>query len=137
MDRKPQKALISLYFCAVLTHGRRRTSVNLGFIFANLCKILLTRGLVHFILTKFFFQQGFSLTTAMHFLTHEQMKRWRTYARHLKKMNCYLRFFFFSNNAPPAQATVITTADVPPISPAQPDFFSASLLSFDVLESIG
>ena len=38
MDRKPQKALISLCFCAVLTCGRKRTSVNFGFVFANLCK---------------------------------------------------------------------------------------------------
>ena len=38
MDRKPQKALIFLCFCDVLTHGRKRTSVNFGFIFANLCK---------------------------------------------------------------------------------------------------
>ena len=38
MDRKSQKALISLYFFALLTYGRRRTSVNFGFVFANLCK---------------------------------------------------------------------------------------------------
>jgi len=45
VDRKSQKALISLRFCAVLTYGRRRTSVNFGFIFANLCKLSYKRGL--------------------------------------------------------------------------------------------
>ena len=38
VDAKSQKALISLCFCALLTYGRKRTSVNFGFIFANLCK---------------------------------------------------------------------------------------------------
>ena len=39
VDAISQKTLISLYFCAVLSYGRRRTSVNFGFIFANLCKL--------------------------------------------------------------------------------------------------
>ena len=49
MDRKPQKALIFLCFCDVLTHGRKRTSVNFGFIFANLCKhFTQKRSVLHF-----------------------------------------------------------------------------------------
>ena len=39
VDAISQKALIYLCFCAVLTCVRRRTSVNFGFIFANLCKL--------------------------------------------------------------------------------------------------
>ena len=39
MDRISRKALIYLHFFALLTYGRRRTSVNFGFIFANLCKL--------------------------------------------------------------------------------------------------
>ena len=38
VDTISQKALIYLCFCAVLTYGRKRTSVNFGFVFANLCK---------------------------------------------------------------------------------------------------
>ena len=38
VDAVSQKALIFLYFYALLTYGRRRTSVNFGFVFANLCK---------------------------------------------------------------------------------------------------
>ena len=38
MDGISRKALIYLHFFALLTYGRRRTSVNFGFIFANLCK---------------------------------------------------------------------------------------------------
>ena len=44
-----KKALFSLYFCAVLTYGRRRTSVNFGFIFLNLCKhFTQKRSVLHF-----------------------------------------------------------------------------------------
>ena len=38
VDAISQKALIYLCFCAVLTYGRKRTSVNFGFVSANLCK---------------------------------------------------------------------------------------------------
>ena len=38
VDVISQKALIFLYFCAVLSYGRKEASVNFGFIFANLCK---------------------------------------------------------------------------------------------------
>ena len=38
VDAISQKALIYLCFCVLFTHGKRRTSVNLGLIFANLCK---------------------------------------------------------------------------------------------------
>ena len=40
VDAISQKALIYLCFCAVLTYGRKRTSVNFGFVFANLCKLI-------------------------------------------------------------------------------------------------
>ena len=49
MDRKPQKALIFLCFCDVLTHGRKRTSVNFGFVFVNLCKLFMQKwSVLHF-----------------------------------------------------------------------------------------
>lgn len=49
VDAISQKTLISLYFCAVLSYGRRRTSVNFGFIFANLCKLFTQkRSVIHF-----------------------------------------------------------------------------------------
>ena len=38
VDAKSQKALISLCFCALLTYGRKKASVNFGGVFANLCK---------------------------------------------------------------------------------------------------
>ena len=49
MDRKSQKALISLYFFALLTYGRKEASVNFGFIFANLCKLFMQKwSVLHF-----------------------------------------------------------------------------------------
>ena len=49
VDAKSQKALIYLCFCAVLSYGGRRTSVNFGFIFANLCKLFTQkRSVLHF-----------------------------------------------------------------------------------------
>ena len=49
VDRISQKALISLYFCAVLTYGRKRISVNFGFVFVNLCKLFMQKwSVLHF-----------------------------------------------------------------------------------------
>ena len=49
VDEKSQKALISLYFCAVLSYGRKEASVNFGFVFANLCKLFTQkRSVLHF-----------------------------------------------------------------------------------------
>ena len=49
VDEKSQKALISLYFCAVLSYGRKEASVNFGFVFANLCKLFTQKwSVLHF-----------------------------------------------------------------------------------------
>ena len=63
VDAKSQKALISLYFCALLTNGRKEASVKFGFIFANLCKDNeRRRSILHFgidLLRKLLFSPGF------------------------------------------------------------------------------
>ena len=49
VDAISQKALFFLYFCALLTYGRRRTSVNFGFVFSNLCKHFIQKwSVLHF-----------------------------------------------------------------------------------------
>ena len=49
VDTTSQKALISLYFCAVLSYGRKEASVNFGFVFANLCKLFTQKwSVLHF-----------------------------------------------------------------------------------------